>query len=251
MATIFDNAHFNRASLLGSELTDEMSRLEHPGDDYVVAGKMVWSALRSQSIKQSNPEDIMSEWDGNRSDRLGRTVEGMGPFQAFDLLWPHLPKSDRQRNVNAIRNFLRESDNAHCIVQGRYHALAQWWVADQWNDTPVTRKRTVQAKPRRKANKLKRTATPESNVFPQGFAETALLNEAIASVALDGDTRSFEEGAHTSVAPKRVGATSREDALHSLDVAMAKVRNYAIGLEAENRELKERLEKITSAISGL
>jgi len=247
MATIFDNAHFNRASLLGSELTDEMSRLEQPGDDYVVAAKMVWSALRSQSIKQANPGDIMSEWEGTHSDRLGRTLEGMGPYQAFDLLWPHLPKSDRSRNVNAIRNFLRGSDNAHCIVQGRYRSLAQWWVADQWNDVPVTRKRTVRPKPKAKAKPKK----VETNVL-QGFAEAVAMKEAVASVALDGDTYALEDGAHTGVAPKRADAPSGEFSfIGSLGEAMGMLRNRVLGLEAENKELKERLERITSAISGL
>jgi|SRR5438067_729272 len=132
MVAIIENARFNRNSLLG-DLADLIRDFPYPGDNYPKAVKIVWHAMRNEAIRQNHPHMVGDD------DRPGYQLIGMGPSQALDLLWNTLPVKTKARVRQRIAVALRESNNAKCIEQGRNGSLAQWWVADQWEELKMAR----------------------------------------------------------------------------------------------------------------
>lgn len=194
MPTLSQVAKFNR-TLLPDDLVNNpaVRELTHPGDNYILSSEMVWAVLHAESLRQDR-----ELWSGDYG-HLGRTVVGMGVKQGIDLLWPDLSDTENRRALLAIRRHLKTSNNAVCLQQakgslrGKVPAtLAEWWVSDTWNPDTTNPSRSKGRTPR-KVKKAKKTEPRAMN-----FLESQMFQEAKASVALDGETQSFEGGAHTA-----------------------------------------------------
>lgn len=153
MVLILESAKFDRKALLGDD-ADEAARLERPGNDYQKAAYLIWLSM----VKAARRDGI--HMVGN-NDRSGWAVEGIGPSQVLDLLWPTLVRGEKDRARTATVRYLKDFNNALVIEQGRLHSLPKWWVAEEW-ETPVM-KRKDYGKARVNGEAVKRTPKPPAS----------------------------------------------------------------------------------------
>src|ERR1700743_845595 len=133
MPKLSEVATFNRNSLL-REYSEQFyepdfqaaSIMEYPGEDYVKAASLTWSAMRAMATRARD-----NRMDGNNG-KPGYILHNVTMTDVIDLLWPTLAKAYRSRVTQGIRKVLREGNNADAIgmssMRGGRRGLAyDWW----------------------------------------------------------------------------------------------------------------------------
>lgn len=252
MARIFEQAQFNRKSLLynyadffqGNEM--EVKVPDFPGDDYIKASKLVWVAMRSLALDQDN-----SAMHGN-NDRPGFLLRNATMADTVRLLWPTMHDHLMPRVMQAIGTLLKRSDNAMNLGRSetslkKRGAEFDWWVAAEWQDpdssVKITKsgttkpRRRIKPKPAQKpAAKIKsqtEVTTPEQPV--EAVSEDLVAN-ASAPVAGDAPTAGWNEWFldQVSILTQGVSSLMRENQ----------------SLRNDKAALEQRLETIKSNIMG-
>jgi hypothetical protein len=228
MVKIIDNAKFNKAALLG-ELAHDAYELSRPGDDYVKATHLVWNAMRNQAV-QTGSENLTGD-----KGRKGYALVGMGPSQALQLIWPGMEKLELARVRTAVVMHLKASNNALCIKQGRGWSLAEWWIANEWQEINLSSRSHNTYKPRKV--KPKKAELP-TKVEPKKLADTLEPDDPTDDV-VDAPTSvdHFEPA---------ITADDLDKAFETIRRAFAMLGN----LQDENKHLRDRLDRITDVIKG-
>src|SRR6266566_3778356 len=192
MVRLGEIARFDKNSIIG-EMVDleEVKQLHYPGENYYVAAKLAWLAMRNTAVRVG-AEPMLGD-----DNRPGYLLKGMGIMQAIELLWPTLSTQSKARTRVAIHRYFIRGNNAICLKQGKWRITPEWWVADEWDldripSTKKSRERkrkpivTDQTEPR--VNAIITTQTAERNDSISIKTAMASVQEALEVLAMTVDS---------------------------------------------------------------